>query len=83
MNKTLAQKTAFAIERFCGWLHRYGETSFLHSGSKIYQYLRAPAVREVFEQYASGQEDNHKILFRLVVFERWLRAHESHVATSS
>ena len=83
MNKTPAQKTAFAIERFCESLHRYGETSFIDGGSKIYQYLCAPAVGELFEQHASGQEGNHKILFSLAVFEQWLRAHESPVAASS
>jgi asparagine synthase (glutamine-hydrolysing) len=51
--------------------------SLLDEGSRIYQYLRASAVRELFEKHSSGQEDNHKILFSLVVFEQWLRTHES------
>jgi hypothetical protein len=28
MNETLAEKAGSAIERFCGWLERYGETSY-------------------------------------------------------
>jgi asparagine synthase (glutamine-hydrolysing) len=47
------------------------------SGSRMYQYLRASAVRELFEQHSSGQKDNHKMLFSLVVFEEWLRTQES------
>lgn len=53
------------------------------SGSKIYQYLRPMSVRELFEQHASGRHDNHKILFSLVVFEEWLRAHGEPVAALS
>jgi asparagine synthase (glutamine-hydrolysing) len=53
--------------------------TLLDGGSRIYQYLRATAVRELFERHASGRQDNHKILFSLVVFEQWLRAHEAPV----
>ena len=57
--------------------------SLLDSSSRIYQYLRANAVRELFEQHSSGRYDNHKILFSLVVLEQWLRMHESPVAVSN
>jgi asparagine synthase (glutamine-hydrolysing) len=40
-------------------------------------------VRELFKHHASGREDNHKILFSLVVFEEWLRAHEQPEAVLS
>jgi asparagine synthase (glutamine-hydrolysing) len=49
--------------------------------SKIYQYLRPTAVNQLFDQHASGRHDNHKILFSLVLFEEWLRAHEEPIAT--
>lgn len=55
----------------------------LDGGSKIYQYLRPAPVQELFEQHASGRQDNHKILFSLVLFEEWLRAHEEPVAALS
>lgn len=54
--------------------------TLLDSGSRIYEYLRPSAVRELFAQHASGRQDNHKILFSLIVFEQWLQAHESPVA---
>jgi asparagine synthase (glutamine-hydrolysing) len=54
--------------------------TFLDGSSRIYQYLRASAVRELLEQHASGRQDNHKILFSLVVLEEWLRGYETPVA---
>jgi len=57
--------------------------ALLDSGSRIYDYFRPAAVRELFEQHASGWNDNHKILFSLVVFEEWLRAQEEPVAALS
>jgi len=57
--------------------------SLLDSGSRIYQYLRPQAVRELFEQHSAGRHDNHKVLFSLVVFEEWLRTHEEPVASLS
>jgi len=57
--------------------------TLLDGGSKIYQYLRPDPVRQLFEQHASGRQDNHKILFSLVLFEEWLRAHEEPVAALS
>ena len=53
---------------------------FLDDGSRMYQYLRPSSVRELFEQHSSGKEDNHKMLFSLIVFEEWLRTHQSPVA---
>jgi asparagine synthase (glutamine-hydrolysing) len=50
--------------------------SLLDSSSRIYQYLRPQSVRELFMQHSSGRQDNHKVLFSLVVFEEWLRIHE-------
>jgi asparagine synthase (glutamine-hydrolysing) len=57
--------------------------SLLDSGSRIYQYLRPQSVRELFEQHTAGRQDNHKVLFSLVVFEEWLRTHEEPVACLS
>lgn len=61
---------------------RMAET-LVDNGSRIYQYLRPQAVRELFEQHAAGRNDNHKVLFSLAVFEEWLRTNEEPVATPS
>ena len=77
-------KRGFAVNVVDDWFRGAIDSkmtdTLLDSGSRIFQYLRASAVRELFEQHASGRQDNHKILFSLVVFEEWLRAHETPVA---
>ena len=76
-------KRGFAVnvvdDWFRGAIDNKMTDTLLDGGSRIYQYLRATAVRELFERHASGRQDNHKILFSLVVFEQWLRAHEAPV----
>jgi asparagine synthase (glutamine-hydrolysing) len=78
------KKRGFAVNVVDSWFrggidNRMADT-LLDRDSKIYQYLRPSAVRELFEHHASGRQDNHKILFSLVVFEEWLRAHAEPVA---
>jgi asparagine synthase (glutamine-hydrolysing) len=80
-------KRGFAVNVVDSWFrgafdNRMADT-LLDGGSKIFQYLRPAAVREIFEQHTSGRHDNHKILFSLVVFEEWLRAQEEPVAALS
>ena len=80
-------KRGFAVNVVDDWFrgamdNKMAET-LLDSGSRIYQYLRPAAVRELFEQHASGRHDNHKILFSLIVFEEWLRVHEEPVPALS
>lgn len=77
-------KRGFASNVVDGWFRdsidsRMSET-LLDTSSKIYQYLRPAPVRRLFEQHHSNREDNHKILFSLVVFEEWLRAQEEPTA---
>jgi asparagine synthase (glutamine-hydrolysing) len=76
-------KRGFAVNVVDDWFRGAIDTrmsdTLLDDSSRMYHYLRASAVRELFEQHSSGQEDNHKMLFSLVVFEEWLRAHESPV----
>jgi len=77
-------KRGFAVNVVDDWFRgtidgRMSET-LLDSSSRIYQYLRPESVRRLFEQHASGRQDNHKILFSLALFEEWLRAHEEPVA---
>jgi asparagine synthase (glutamine-hydrolysing) len=56
--------------------------SLLDNSSHIYQYLRPDAVRELFRQHSAGRNDNHKVLFSLVVFEEWLQTHEETAVAS-
>lgn len=49
--------------------------TFMDGQSQMYHYLRPQAVQQLYQKHASGQSDNHKILFSLIVFEEWLRVH--------
>jgi asparagine synthase (glutamine-hydrolysing) len=77
-------KRGFAVnvvdEWFKGAIDNKMADTLRDSDSKIFRYLRPTAVRELFDQHASGRNDNHKILFSLVLFEEWLRVHEEPVA---
>lgn len=80
-------KRGFAVNVVDNWFRgaidsRMAE-SLVDSSSKIYQYLNPNAVSKLLEQHGSGRQDNHKMLFSLVVFEEWLRAHEEPVAALS
>jgi asparagine synthase (glutamine-hydrolysing) len=50
------------------------ESLLLSVDSCIYRYLSASKVNALLSQHQTGERDNHKILFSLVVFEEWLRA---------
>jgi asparagine synthase (glutamine-hydrolysing) len=80
-------KRGFAVnvvdEWFKGAIDNKMADTLRDSDSKIFRYLRPAAVRELFEQHASGRNDNHKILFSLVLFEEWLRVHEEPVPALS
>ena len=77
-------KRGFAVDVVDDWFRSAIDSrmadAFLDGGSRIYQYLRPAAVRKLYDQHSSGREDNHKILFSLVVFEEWLRAQDTPVA---
>ena len=68
---------------FRGTARKKMEEILLDGESQIYRYLRPYAVKRIYEEHRSGQNDNHKILFSLVVFEEWLRAHAEPVAALS
>ena len=60
---------------FRGAMNSRMAEAFLDEQSKMYHYLRPKAVQQLYKDHASGREDNHKILFSLIVFEEWLRVH--------
>jgi asparagine synthase (glutamine-hydrolysing) len=55
--------------------------TFLDDSSRIYQYLRPQAVRQLFEQHATAQNDHHKLLFSLALLEEWLKTNEEPVVS--
>ena len=74
------KKRGFAVNVVDDWFRgatgRKMEEILLDRKSQIYSYLQPSAVKQIFEEHRSGQNDNHKVLFSLVVFEQWLRANE-------
>lgn len=53
------------------------EDILMDGNSYLYQYLRPSAIQQMYSQHRSGQNDYHKVLFSLVVFEEWLRVNHS------
>jgi len=50
------------------------ETTLLDESSLMYDLLSHQAVQKLAIEHISGKNDNHKILFSLVLFEEWLRS---------
>src|SRR4029450_9806212 len=71
------KKRGFAVNVVDGWFHsrQQGPLSeiLLDSTSLIFQSLIPERVRLLLKEHQSGRQDNHKLLFSLVVFELWLR----------
>jgi asparagine synthase (glutamine-hydrolysing) len=71
------KKRGFAVnvvdDWFRGAMSSKMEETLMDNESHLYRYLRPSAVQTIFKQHRSGQNDYHKILFSLVVFEEWLR----------
>jgi asparagine synthase (glutamine-hydrolysing) len=49
----------------------------LDEKSLMFDWLKPDAVRDLLAGHQAGQEDNHKLLFSLVMFEQWLRVGRS------
>ena len=77
-------KRGFASNVVDGWFRAAIDSrltaTLLDPESKVFQFLRPAAVSALLQRHASGQEDNHKILFSIALFEEWLRAHLEPVA---
>ena len=40
----------------------------------MFEFLEPQAVGRLLDEHRAGRQDNHKMLFSLVVLEEWLRA---------
>lgn len=71
------KKRGFAVNVVDQWLKNslsggLGDT-LLDSESLMFSYLDRAAVGRLLEEHRVGRNDNHKLLFSLIVFEQWLR----------
>mgnify|MGYP001608642905 FL=1 len=72
------KKRGFAVNVVDEWFQASVNSKMdgllLDNNSLMYNFLQPSAVNSLLKEHVSGKNDNHKILFSLVVFEEWLRA---------
>lgn len=75
------KKRGFAVNVVDQWLRSSTESDFrrslLEGDSLIFDLLKPEAVRTLVTDHRTGRQDNHKLLFSLVMLEQWLRAFRS------
>ncbi len=75
------KKRGFAVNVVDDWfrssLNGKFQESLLDEGSLMFGLLKSGAIRELVNDHQSGRQDNHKVLFSLVMFEQWLRSKTS------
>jgi asparagine synthase (glutamine-hydrolysing) len=54
------------------------EEMLLDGTSLMYRYLRPEAVGQLLAEHRARSNDNHKVLFSLVLLEQWLRQSSGH-----
>ena len=54
------------------WQAKFRKCCWIES-SLMFELLKPESVRELLEAHRSGRQDNHKLLFSLVMLEQWLR----------
>ena len=71
------KKRGFAVNVVDDWfqssLRGLLPEMLLDKNSLMYDLLKPEATRKLLEEHRSGRQDNHKLLFSLVMFEQWLR----------
>jgi len=72
------KKRGFAVNVVDDWfkksLSKTMETALLDHSSLMFEFLRPVQVKQLLQEHRSGRNDNHKILFSLMVLEEWLRS---------
>jgi asparagine synthase (glutamine-hydrolysing) len=72
------KKRGFAVNVVDDWFRQALQGRIkdylIDNKSLVYRFLNQSAVRGLLDTHVSGQEDNHKVLFSIVVLEQWLRS---------
>jgi len=70
------KKRGFAVNVVDEWFRSSLEGDLpeplLDKGSLVFELLKPEPVRKLLEDHRSGRQDNHKLLFSLVMLEHWL-----------
>lgn len=71
------KKRGFAVNVVDEWFHSSLNSKLpevlLDETSLMFSLLNPVAVRKLLEAHRSRRQDNHKLIFSLVMFEQWLR----------
>ena len=71
------KKRGFAVNVVDGWFNSTLQgvlpEMLLDHDSRMFTLLEPEPVRVLLDDHRSGKQDNHKILFSLVMLEQWLR----------
>jgi asparagine synthase (glutamine-hydrolysing) len=71
------KKRGFAVNVVDGWFNSSVQGQLpellLDETSLMFDLLRSGPVRSLLNDHRSGRQDNHKLLFSLVMLEQWLR----------
>jgi asparagine synthase (glutamine-hydrolysing) len=80
------KKRGFAANVVDGWLRSsaQGQLSdlLLDESSLMFGLLKPQPVQKLLNDHRCGRQDNHKLLFSLVMFEQWLRGSWSYMRPS-
>jgi asparagine synthase (glutamine-hydrolysing) len=75
------KKRGFAVNVVDEWFHTSLRGALpevlVDGGSLMFGLLDPYAVRRLLDEHRRGRQDNHKLLFSLVMFEYWLREAQS------
>jgi asparagine synthase (glutamine-hydrolysing) len=75
------KKRGFAVNVVDGWFNSSVQGQLpemlLNESSLMFDVLKPGPVRKLLSDHRSGRQDNHKLLFSLVMFEQWLRGTRS------
>jgi asparagine synthase (glutamine-hydrolysing) len=76
------KKRGFSVNVVDDWfnLRANGKLTemLLDNSSLMFEQLRPEPVRKLLEDHRARRQNNHKLLFSLVMFEQWLRVVRSH-----
>lgn len=71
------KKRGFAVNVVDKWFKESLSNEFddmlLDKSSRMYDYLKPQEVQSLYKDHTNGKADNHKILFSLIVLEKWMR----------
>lgn len=80
------KKRGFAVNVVDDWFHSSLKSGLsgilLDDSSLIFEMLKPEPIRKLLYDHRSGRQDNHKLLFSVIMLEQWLRTLSSRMKNS-